>query len=239
MKHERQMALLDRTLELSRRPEDQQIYDKILRLPLDAYTSRDIFERELDTLFSGSPLVAGHIDGVREPGSYMLSDWPRQPYFVIRGEDGVVRAFLNTCRHRGSPLILREKNEPLRVLVCPFHGWTYGLDGALRGIPRSSAFPCIDKRDYGLKERSVAESAGLVWVHPTRQEPFDPAQELGAFAEDFAEFHLERFVSYRKGRDGEKGQLEASRSVEPGRLPRCASSQSNPGSEFPRRFSFS
>ena len=142
--------------------------------------------------------MAGHIDSVREPGSYMLSDWPRQPYFVVRGEDGVLRAFLNTCRHRGAPLILKEKDEPLRALVCPFHGWTYGLDGALQAIPRAYAFPCIDKRDYGLKECSVAESAGLVWVHPTRQEPFDPAQELGAFAEDFAEFHLERFVSYKR-----------------------------------------
>ena len=198
MKHDRQMALLDRMLELRRRREDQQIYDTVLRLPLDAYTSQEVFEREIETLFSGSPLVAGHMDSVREPGSYMLSDWTRQPYFVVRGEDGVLRAFLNTCRHRGAPLIVREKDEPLRALVCPFHGWTYGLDGALRGIPRSSAFPCIDKRDYGLKACSVAESTGFVWVHPTRQESFDPAQELGAFAEDFAEFRLERYVSYKR-----------------------------------------
>ncbi len=198
MKHDRQMALLDRMLELRGRREDQTIYDKVLHLPLDAYTSQEVFERELETLFFDSPLVAGHMDGVREPGSYMLSDWTRQPYFVVRGEDGVLRAFLNTCRHRGAPLIVREKDEPLRALVCPFHGWTYGLDGALRGIPRSFGFPDIDKRDYGLKACSVAESAGLVWVHPTRQESFDPAQELGAFAEDFAEFRLERFVSHRR-----------------------------------------
>lgn len=198
MKHDRQMALLDRMLELRRRREDQQIYDNILHLPVDAYTSQEIFERELETLFFDSPLMAGHVDSVREPGSYMLSDWTRQPYFVVRGEDGVLRAFLNTCRHRGAPLLLKENDEPLRALVCPFHGWTYGLDGALRGIPRSSAFPCIDKRDYGLKECSVAESTGLVWVHPTRHESFDPAQELGAFAEDFADFHLERFVSYKR-----------------------------------------
>ena len=197
MKHDRQMALLDRMLELRRRRE-YQLNDTSLRLPLDVYTSQEIFERELGTLFFDSPLVAGHMDGVRESGSYMLSDWTRQPYFVVRGEDGALRAFLNTCRHRGAPLIVRENNEPLRALVCPFHGWTYGLDGALQGIPRSSAFPCIDKRDYGLKECSVAESSGLVWVHPTRHESFDPAQDMGAFAEDFAEFHLERFVSYRK-----------------------------------------
>ena len=197
MKHERQMALLDRMLELRRRRE-YRLSDTIFPLPVDVYTNRDVFERELETLFSGSPLVAGHIDNVREPGSYILSDWPRQPYFVVRGKDGVLRAFLNTCRHRGSPLIVKEKDEPLRALVCPFHGWTYGLDGALRGIPESSAFPCIDKRDYGLKERSVVESMGLIWVHPIRQESFDPAQDMGAFAEDFAEFHLERFVSYKR-----------------------------------------
>ena len=197
MKHDRQMALLDRMLELRRRRE-YQLSDTVLRLPVDAYTSQEIFEREIETLFSDSPLVAGHMDSVREPGSYMLSDWARQPYFVVRGEDGVLRAFLNTCRHRGAPLIVKENDEPLRSLVCPFHGWVYGLDGSLRGIPRSSAFPCIDKRDYGLKACSVAESTGFVWVHPTRQESFDPAQELGAFAEDFAEFRLERYVSYKR-----------------------------------------
>ncbi|MCY3823407.1 MAG: aromatic ring-hydroxylating dioxygenase subunit alpha [Nitrospinae bacterium] len=197
MKHDRQMALLDRMLELRRRRE-YRLSDAIFPLPVDAYTSQEIFERELETLFSGSPLVAGHVDGVREPGSYMLNDWPRQPYFVVRGKDGVLRAFLNTCRHRGAPLIVKEKDEPLRALVCPFHGWVYGLDGALQGIPGSSAFPGIDKRDYGLKECSVAESTGLVWVHPTRGESFDPAPDLGAFAEDFAEFHLERFVSYKR-----------------------------------------
>ena len=197
MKHDRQMALLDRMIALRRRREDR-LGDTVLRLPLDAYTSQEIFERELETLFSDSPLVAGHVDRVREPGSYMLSDWTRQPYFVVRGEDGVLRAFLNTCRHRGSPLIVREKDEPLRALVCPFHGWTYGLDGALQAIPRAFAFPCIDKRDYGLKECSVAESTGLVWVHPTRQESFDPAQYLGAFAEEIAGFGLERFVSYKR-----------------------------------------
>lgn len=198
MKHDRQMALLDRMVALRRRREDQQIYDTVLRLPLDVYTSQEIFEREIETVFSGSPLVAGHVDRVREPGSYMLSDWARQPYFVVRGEDGGLRAFHNTCRHRGSPLILRENDEPLRALVCPYHGWVYGLDGALQAIPRSFAFPCIDKRDFGLKECSVVESTGFVWVHPTRHESFDPAQALGAFAEDFAEFHLDRFVSYKR-----------------------------------------
>ena len=198
MKHERQMALLDRMLELRKRREDQQIYDTVLRLPLDVYTSHEIFEREIETLFFDSPLVAGHMDSVREPGSYMLSDWARQPYFVVRGKDGVLRAFLNICRHRGATLLVRENDEPLRALVCPYHGWAYGLDGTLQGIPRSSAFPCIDKRDYGLKECSVEESTGFVWVHPTRKESFDPAQELGAFAEDIAEFQLERFVSYKR-----------------------------------------
>ena len=129
MKHDRQVALLDRMLELRKRREGQHIYDTVLHLPLDIYTSQDIFEREMETLFSDSPLVSGHIDSVREPDCSMLSDW---------------------------------------------------------------------MRDYGPKDYSVSESKGLVWVHPTRHEPFDPAQDLGAFAEDFAEFHLERFVSYKR-----------------------------------------
>ena len=198
MNQDRQIAFLDRMIKLRRQRENQPMKGSVSRLSLDAYTSQEIFERELEALFLDSPLVAGHMDHVREPGCYMLSDWTHQPYFIIRGEDGTLRAFMNTCRHRGAPLIIRENGKPLRVLVCPFHGWTYSLDGKLRDIPQSFVFPGIDKRDHNLKECPVAESTGFVWVHPTRQESFDPAQYMGAFTKDFAELRIERFVSYQR-----------------------------------------
>ena len=128
----------------------------------------------------------------------MLSDWNRQPYIVVRGNDGVLRAFWNTCRHRGAKLVNSETDKRLRSIVCPFHGWTYGLDGALQAIPRSFAFPCIDRKEHGLKEFSVTEGMGFVWVSPKDHAPLDPIGHLGAFAQDIENFRLERFVRHKR-----------------------------------------
>lgn len=198
MKRDVQMALLDRMVELRKRGRDREPNGGILHLPLDAYTSQETLDRELETVFSDCPFVAGHVDRVRTPGQYLLSDWNHQPYVVVRGNDGVLRAFMNTCRHRGAPLVEREDDKPLRAFVCPFHGWTYGLDGALRGVPRAFAFPGLNKQDLGLKELPVSESAGLVWVHPKEDGPLAPIEDMGCFTEDLEHFGLDRFVRYKK-----------------------------------------
>lgn len=190
--------MLNRMVDLRERHQYQFMNDEILHLPLDIYTSEEIFEREIEALFCNGPLVAGHVDSVREPGAYMLSDWKRQPYIVVRDDNGVLRAFVNTCRHRGATLIDKETDKPLRSFVCPFHGWTYGLDGALQAIPREYAFPCLEKKNHGLKEVPVTESMGLVWVCPTSYGPFDPVDYLGTFAEDIENFDLGRFVRHKK-----------------------------------------
>lgn len=198
MKHDRQIAMLNMLVDLRERQQYQFMNNEILHLPLEIYSCQKIFEREIETLFSDYPLVAGHGDSVRKPGSYMLSDWKRQPYIVVRGHDGILRAFMNTCRHRGAPLIDTETDKPLHSFVCPYHGWTYGLDGTLQEIPREFAFPCLEKKDHGLKEISVKESMGLVWVHPKSHGPFDPVDYLGTFAEDVANFELGRYVRHKK-----------------------------------------
>lgn len=190
--------MLERMVELQRRRRYHLVSDEIVQLPLEAYVSQGVFERELATLFSDCPFVAGHVDAVREPGRYMLSDWNHQPYIIVRGHDGILRAFLNTCRHRGAPLVDRQTDQCLRAFVCPFHGWTYGLDGALRGVPRQFAFPGLDKKDHGLKQLPVTESMGFVWVHPKQHHPLNPVEDLGSFAEDIEYFGLDRFISYKK-----------------------------------------
>lgn len=198
MKRERQIAILDRLVDLRKRRQYQIMGDEILHLPLDIFTDREIFEREIETLFSGHPLIAGHAASVSEPGRYILSDWKRQPYIVIRDGNGVLRAFMNTCRHRGATLVDLETDKPLQSVVCPFHGWTYGLDGRLRTVPRPFAFPGLDKQEHGLKELRVTESMGLVWLHPSNRDAFDAAGYLGVFAEDIENFELDRFVRHEK-----------------------------------------
>lgn len=198
MKRDRQIALLNRLVDLRKRRQYQTMGNEIRYLTPDIYASQEIFKREIETLFSHSPLVAGHVDSVREPGRYMLGDWKRQPYIVVRGNDGVLRAFMNTCRHRGATLVDRESDKALQSFVCPFHGWTYGLDGRLRKVPNSFAFPCLDKEDHGLKELPVTESMGLVWLHPKNGGDFDTADYLGTFAEDIENFELGGYVRHKK-----------------------------------------
>jgi phenylpropionate dioxygenase-like ring-hydroxylating dioxygenase large terminal subunit len=84
------------------------------------------------------------------------------PILAVRGADGVVRAFRNACRHRGAQLV--DGAGCRSAFSCPYHAWTYGLDGALRGVPHEHGFPGLDKREHGLVPVTAVESGGIVFV---------------------------------------------------------------------------
>ncbi|MGY2048321.1 aromatic ring-hydroxylating oxygenase subunit alpha [Methylobacterium sp. JK268] len=135
MKHEVQVETLRILLDLRERGRDAEMLGRIAEVPARNYTDDAIFQRELDTLFRASPLVAGHASHVRRPGSTLVSDWDRLPFVVVRGQDGVLRAFLNTCRHRGAKLVTGEASErTLKAFVCPFHGWVCGNTAHILGL---------------------------------------------------------------------------------------------------------
>src|SRR5207302_1865182 len=85
-----------------------------------------------------------------------------EPIIVVRGKDGALRAFFNVCRHRGGPLAMKDGNADM--LMCKYHGWTYRLDGMLRGVPHFNRVELFDKRDYGLTPVHLAEWEGVVFV---------------------------------------------------------------------------
>lgn len=97
-----------------------------------------------------------------EPGAYVARDAAGTPILATRGDDGVVRAFRNTCRHRGN--VLAEGMGCARAFMCGYHGWTYTLEGALRHVPHEEGFPGLDKRERGLVPLRVIERLGLVFV---------------------------------------------------------------------------
>ncbi|HET7500484.1 MAG TPA: SRPBCC family protein [Kofleriaceae bacterium] len=197
MKHETQVETLRTLLKLRERGRDQEMLGSIVRIPVRNYTDPDILNRELATVFRQCPMVAGHASHVREPGSYLLSDWNRFPYVVVRDQAGVLRGFLNVCRHRGAQIVSGDKPR-LKSLVCPFHGWVYNLDGSLRSISKPYDFPGLPTCEYGLKELPVAESNGLIWIHPTPGATLDPAAYLGRLGEDLEHFEIDKLVRYRK-----------------------------------------
>ncbi len=105
----------------------------------------------------------GTCPSCREPGCYLLAEVAGDPVIVVRGKDDVIRAFYNVCRHRGGPLA--TENGCVNALKCRYHGWTYMLDGSLRGVPQFDRVELFDKKDFGLVPVRVEVWEGLVFVN--------------------------------------------------------------------------
>ena len=129
--------------------------------PVQNYQSEDRLAREL-ALFKTLPTAFCPSVALANPGDYIARTAAGTPLIVARGHDKKVRAFKNACRHRGSELVAGKGCAG--AFVCPYHGWSYGLDGALLGIPHADGFPDIDKLAHGLVEVSAVETQGLIFV---------------------------------------------------------------------------
>lgn len=130
-------------------------------MPAVYYTDDAVFAHELDTVFRGAWLFAGHSCELRDTGDYLVFALGTESVIIVRGTDGELRAFHNVCRHRGSR-ICAPGNGRVRAFTCPYHQWTYGVDGELRAARLMGEN--FAKADRGLLPVAVRESAGLVFV---------------------------------------------------------------------------
>ena len=112
-------------------------------MPAKRYTSPEYFALEQEHIFRKSWLFAAHFDEVPEPGCYMRWHNAGDPIVIVHGHDGVVRAFYNTCRHRGAPVVTQDRGKAAR-LICAYHHWTYKTDGTLVGVPERRDFANLD-----------------------------------------------------------------------------------------------
>ena len=108
-------------------------FERARAMPCSVYTSPEFLEQELDCLFRKEWLCAGRESALPDPGDYVAMEIAGEPVMVIRGRDGILRAQSNVCRHRMA--VLLEGRGTVRSIVCPYHAWTYDLDGRLRGAP--------------------------------------------------------------------------------------------------------
>ena len=108
-------------------------------IPFDWYSDPAVLRLERERIFRRTWQYAGRTDQVAEPGAFFTCDLAGVPIVVVRDEQGGLRAFLNVCRHRGS--LVCEGEGTRASLQCPYHAWTYGLDGSLRAAPRSERVP--------------------------------------------------------------------------------------------------
>jgi len=109
---------------------------------------------------------------------------------VLRGKDGVVRAFHNLCRHRGSRVVAETTGHCRNALVCPFHGWVYNLDGTLRGTARPASLPPLDKVRYGLKPLEMEIWNGFVFVRFKPGPQPSVATLFAPFAEEASDYRM-------------------------------------------------
>ena len=135
--------------------------DPVWSEPVEHYLSAERFTRELSVMRS-VPVPFCPSSALLKTGDYIARNAAQVPLIVVRGRDGQARAFKNACRHRGTELVAGKGCAG--AFVCPYHGWSYGLDGALLGIPHEDGFPNFDKLENGLAEVTVIETNGIIFV---------------------------------------------------------------------------
>lgn len=171
--------------------------DAVWRQPVESYASAQRIARESEVLFRRYPLLMGLSCQLREPGDYLTDDFSGIPILVVRGKDGKLRALQNVCRHRGSRAA-EGCGKGAKTFVCPYHGWTYDLEGNLRGIPDERSFPGVERAQHGLQPLPLSERHGMVWVQPTPANGAAAPDNLGAtLAAEFASYGLEQFHHYQ------------------------------------------
>ena len=125
------------------------------------YTDPEIYQLELDRIVMRNWILAGHVSELAEPGDFKVANIANESAIIIRGQDDVIRAFANVCRHRGSLVCLEEAGNT-RKFTCPYHGWVYSSEGELIGARDMSTD--FRREDYGLNPVPVDNIHGLLFI---------------------------------------------------------------------------
>ncbi|MFV0306678.1 MAG: aromatic ring-hydroxylating oxygenase subunit alpha [Desertimonas sp.] len=191
MRHQRQVELL-RRLHGSDAPRPGPLGVASMHNPAHAYTSAERFEAEMRLLFRRQPVLVALGGELREPGSYVTLSAGGVPLVVVRQPDGSLRGLVNVCRHRGATLLAAPCGDGLGAIRCPYHAWTYGLDGTLVRFPGAEAgFDDVDKTTHGLIEVPVAEGHGLVFaIADPDAAPFTVDEALHGAETELADFGI-------------------------------------------------
>lgn len=192
MKRDTQIALA-RQLRAYMESRSTALAPAVHRNPIASYSDPARARLERERLFLRKPIFMGLSCRLPAAGDYLTEEVAGVPVLLVRNRDGVLGAFANICRHRGAPVAGGCGN--VKAFSCPYHGWTYALDGSLAGIPDAGSFPGVDKAGHGLRRLPVGERHGMIFVRlaPDEAATVDIDAHLGALAEEFAAY---RFADY-------------------------------------------
>src|SRR3974377_2245033 len=129
--------------------DDKAVLAQASTIPAPWYVDARIAELEREAVFSTSWPVIGRVGQVEKPGQFVTATVAGEPIVAVRGQDGVLRAFYNVCRHHAAAVVTEPCGQA-SILHCPYHGWNYGLDGALKGMPEFDGVKDFDRAANGL-----------------------------------------------------------------------------------------
>jgi glycine betaine catabolism A len=133
-------------------------------LPQRYFVSAEIFEEELEKIFASHWVLVGHQSELAMPGDYFLAEVAGESLIVVKDQRSTIRAFYNVCRHRGARLC-EEKNGHAAAIQCPYHAWTYALDGRLLGAPHMDETLGFNKAEYPLKPAQLGLWEGFIFLN--------------------------------------------------------------------------
>jgi len=166
----------------------------------EIFVDEEVYRLEQERIFCKQWLFIGHASQIPNPGDFFSSRMGEESVLLVRGKDGKARVFLNSCRHRGMKVCrYDEGNTP--ILTCPYHGWSYGLEGALIGVPRfkQDYDSELDRTQYGLLEARACDHKGMIWATWNFEGP-----DFYEFMGDMLPFH----DSMLEATDGSDDEME-------------------------------
>ena len=165
--------------------------DAVYEFDVSKYFDPERFETEIDQIFHRTPLLGAVGNELSVQGSFKTIEIAGKPILLTRNKEGVAKAFLNVCRHRGAKLVAEGEGCKKRF-ICPYHAWTYNTDGELTAIAHEKLFGDVNFEDRSLIELPCEERDGLIWIIATPGIKLDLDEHLGTFEKELALFDFSK-----------------------------------------------
>jgi nitrite reductase/ring-hydroxylating ferredoxin subunit len=183
------IAIVKRVLDLIDRDELDYGEEESWEVDIGRFVDKERFLKEKEIFFHQRPQLLAYTADLPAPGDFYATEIAGKPILLVRGKDGKAHAFLNACRHRG--VKIAEGCGHSKGFTCPYHGWTYGLNGDLISVPSRAAFDEDQLKNRNLIELPSAEEIGFILVHPQPDGHLDFDEFMGGMKAHLAGYHFE------------------------------------------------